>query len=200
MIDTLGVCREGTSGTTRRDRRTPLGRQLERRIAGIIFSLCFCSLVLLGGCGLLPTTGPTTMDVMLGQRDLRSLPYALVRLTPRVIALLGKAAPRLAAFEDRRRPRDIRLGVGDIVSVTIFEASPGGLFIPAEGSTRPGNFVTIPNQPVDNNGNISIPYAGQILARGVVPKRRCSKPLWMPSKIVQSSHKRSFRWWTSGRP
>lgn len=166
MIDTLGVCREGTSGTTRRNRRTPLGRLLERRIAGIIFSLCFCSLVLLGGCGLLPTTGPTTMDVILGQRDSRSLPYALVRLTPRVIALLGKAAPRLAAFEDRRRPRDIRLGVGDIVSVTIFEASPGGLFIPAEGSTRPGNFVTIPNQPVDNNGNISIPYAGQIRARG----------------------------------
>ena len=50
--------------------------------------------------------------------------------------------------------------------MTIFEASSGGLFIPAEGSVRPGNFITIPAQAVDVNGNISIPYAGAIRARG----------------------------------
>jgi polysaccharide export outer membrane protein len=126
----------------------------------------FSSLAVLGGCGLLPTAGPGTMDVMLGQRDSHSLPYSLVKITPRVTAVLGKAKPRLAAFGDKRRPRDIRLGVGDVVSVTIFEASSGGLFIPAEASVRPGNFVTIPNQPVDVNGNITIPYAGQIRASG----------------------------------
>ena len=71
-----------------------------------------------------------------------------------------------ADFPDRSRPRDIRFGIGDIVSVTIFEASSGGLFIPAEGSVRPGNFITIPAQAVDVNGNISIPYAGTIRARG----------------------------------
>ena len=31
---------------------------------------------------------------------------------------------------------------------------------------RPGNFVTIPNQAVDIHGNISVPYAGSIRARG----------------------------------
>ena len=40
------------------------------------------------------------------------------------------------------------------------------MFIPAEGSVRPGNFITIPAQAVDVNGNISIPYAGTIRARG----------------------------------
>jgi polysaccharide biosynthesis/export protein len=50
--------------------------------------------------------------------------------------------------------------------VTIFEASSGGLFIPAEAGVRPGNFITIPNQAVDVNGNISVPYAGAIRARG----------------------------------
>jgi polysaccharide export outer membrane protein len=70
------------------------------------------------------------------------------------------------AFGDKRRPRDIRFGIGDIVSVTIFEASSGGLFIPAEASVRPGNFVTLPSQPVDINGNITIPYAGEIRANG----------------------------------
>jgi polysaccharide export outer membrane protein len=80
---------------------------------------------------------------------------------------LAKANPRLITdFHDRSRPQDIRFGIGDVVSVTIFEATSGGLFIPAEGSVRPGNFVTIPQQAVDINGNISIPYAGTIRARG----------------------------------
>jgi polysaccharide export outer membrane protein len=75
--------------------------------------------------------------------------------------------PRLVGeFPDRSRPTDIRFGDGDIVSVTIFEAASGGLFIPAEAGVRPGNFINIPNQPVDVNGNISIPYAGAIRARG----------------------------------
>jgi polysaccharide biosynthesis/export protein len=41
-----------------------------------------------------------------------------------------------------------------------------GLFIPAEAGVRPGNFITLPNQAVDNNGNISVPYAGAIHAQG----------------------------------
>jgi polysaccharide export outer membrane protein len=106
------------------------------------------------------------MDITLGQRDKTSLPYAQVRVTPRVNAILGKAVRRLAGFGgDYRRPKDIRFGAGDIVSVTIFEAGSGGLFIPSTAGVRPGNFITLPNQPVDTNGNISIPYAGAIRAR-----------------------------------
>jgi len=72
----------------------------------------------------------------------------------------------LIGFGGNQRPRDITYGVGDILSVTIFEGASGGLFIPAEGGVRPGNFVSIPNQAVDIHGNISIPYAGSIRARG----------------------------------
>jgi polysaccharide export outer membrane protein len=69
-------------------------------------------------------------------------------------------------FPDRRPPGIVRLGVGDILSITIFEASAGGLFIPAEAGVRPGNFVTVPNQAIDANGNIYVPYGGAIRARG----------------------------------
>src|SRR5215813_8438479 len=68
-----------------------------------------------------------------------------------------------------------------IVGVTLFEASTGGLFIPAEAGVRPGNFITIPPQAVDVNGNISIPYGGAIRARGSYAGRtpaghcRCSQ-------------------------
>ena len=130
----------------------------------------FCLIVLgpllLGGCGLMPASGPEGWDVKTGQRDVRSLPYALVKVTPEVTTVLSKLVPRLTQFAEESRPQDVRLGVGDIVSVAIFEAHSGGLFIPAEAGVRPGNFITIPNQAVDLHGNISIPYAGNIRARG----------------------------------
>jgi polysaccharide biosynthesis/export protein len=121
---------------------------------------------LLSGCGLFPMSGPAGMDILAGQRDQTSLPYAIVKVTPKVIELHSKNAPRLLVFNDRSRPRNIVFGIGDILSITIFESSSGGLFIPGEGGVRPGNFITIPNQAVDVQGNISIPYAGAIRALG----------------------------------
>jgi polysaccharide biosynthesis/export protein len=111
-------------------------------------------------------SGPAATDILSGQRDPTSLNYAVVKITPKVIEVLSNNLPRLTAFAGNRRPRDITFGVGDILTVTIFEASSGGLFVPAEGGVRPGNFVTIPNQAVDLHGNISIPYAGSIRALG----------------------------------
>src|SRR5262249_57603119 len=94
-------------------------------------------------------------------------PWGFVGITAKVANVLAKALPRLVGeFPDRRRPSDIRFGNGDVVGVTIFESSSGGLFIPAEASVRPGNFIQIPPQAVDVNGNISIPYGGAIRALG----------------------------------
>jgi polysaccharide export outer membrane protein len=140
------------------------------RIRGILLRWSLAGAVsALGGCGVFPTSGPAAIDVLTAQHNERSIPYALVQLTPKVSFVLGKSVPRLTAFAEQRRPQDIRFGIGDVVSVTIFEASSGGLFIPAEAGVRPGNFIAIPNQAVDVNGNISIPYAGTIRARGRTP-------------------------------
>ena len=35
---------------------------------------------------------------------------------------------------------------------------------------RPGNFITLPNQAVDTKGNIRVPYAGRIRAKGLTPE------------------------------
>jgi polysaccharide export outer membrane protein len=118
-----------------------------------------------GGCGFLPSSGPQAVDVRLGLTA--SLPYSFVELTRARLEILAKFVPRLATvFPDKSFPRDIRFGKGDVVSVTIFEAAAGGLFIPAEAGVRPGNFITLPNQQVDSKGNISVPYAGNIRAEG----------------------------------
>jgi polysaccharide export outer membrane protein len=120
----------------------------------------------LGGCGWMSVSGPAATDILAGQRDPTSLNYAVVKVTSKVIGVQSKNLPRLTAFVENRRPRDITFGIGDVLTVTIFEAASGGLFIPSEGGVRPGNFVSIPNQAVDIHGNISIPYAGSIRANG----------------------------------
>jgi polysaccharide biosynthesis/export protein len=125
-----------------------------------------------GGCSIMPTSGPEIGEIHRGgnPEDPERLPYALVRMTPRVIDILATYAPRIGnVFTDRRPPREIKFGIGDTVSVTIFEAAAGGLFIPIEAGVRPGNFVNLPNQNVDTKGNISVPYAGAIRAAGRTP-------------------------------
>jgi polysaccharide biosynthesis/export protein len=111
------------------------------------------------------------MDVRTAREGLEpaSLPYAPVKLTPEVVRVLGRYAPRLSsAFADRTPPRAFHFGIGDIVSVTIFEAAAGGLFT-SDSGVRAGNFVTIPNQAVDEKGNITVPYADAIRAKGRTP-------------------------------
>jgi polysaccharide biosynthesis/export protein len=138
-----------------------------------MFAVLIAGAVLLasGGCAILPASGPASQEVVNSiSRDPEALPYSLVRLTPDVLEVLAANRPRFGrAFPSRSGPTDIRFGIGDVVSVTIFEASAGGLFIPIEAGVRPGNFITLPNQLVDNGGNISVPYAGAIAARGRTP-------------------------------
>jgi len=130
----------------------------------------FCALAA-GGCSFFPANGPNSIDVRTREdQGPDKLPYSLVRVTPAVVDLLAQNAPRImGVFPDRRAPREIRFGIGDVVAVTIFEAQAGGLFIPAEAGVRPGNFISLPNQAVDSNGNISVPYAGYVVAKGRTP-------------------------------
>ena len=116
---------------------------------------------------MMPASGPLSVDVRGGQPDPKSLPYAFVEITPKVVEVLGKNEPRFyTAFTDRHGPHEIRFGIGDIINITLFEAGAGGLFIPQEAGVRPGNFITLPPQSVDSKGNIFVPYAGPLRAKG----------------------------------
>src|ERR1700734_3546554 len=128
--------------------------------------------LLTAGCGslLMPAAGPNSL-VIRAQQPWNGPPYGLVKVTSDVIKTLDEYGPVTlsATFGDRRPPPDIKFGIGDVVGVTIFEAQAGGLFIPAEASVRPGNFVGLPNQPIHTKGYISVPYAGLIPAAGKTP-------------------------------
>lgn len=95
--------------------------------------------------------------------------YALIDINSSVLAYLGETPQNSFAGGfggGRGGPPSLLIGAGDIVQLSIFESQAGGLFIPADAGTRPGNYVTLPSQTVDRNGYISVPYAGRVLAGG----------------------------------
>jgi polysaccharide biosynthesis/export protein len=130
----------------------------------------------LPGCTALPVDGPDHRSIAFGasatlasERGSIAIDYALLDINRVVLDNVVNAGPEsfFRTFGSSKGPAPvIRVGVGDVVQVTIFESSAGGLFIPAEAGTRPGNFVTFPSQTVDRSGMIVIPYGGEIRAAG----------------------------------
>jgi polysaccharide export outer membrane protein len=127
----------------------------------------------LPACALLPGTGPTSdavnANATAGIRSTASLPYALIDVSADTIGPLSQ--PNLITFKGAfadKRPKPIQVvGVGDVLNISIFEAQPGGLFTPGQAAgARPGNFVDVPPQAVDQRGSIHVPYAGAIPALG----------------------------------
>ncbi|QRG05454.1 polysaccharide export protein [Xanthobacter dioxanivorans] len=140
------------------------------RIAG-----CIAAAALLAGCNLLPASGPYSAEVRNPQtQDTDGVGYKLVPMTASVVRVLSQLDGEglIGTFRNDRRPiPDVKIGIGDLVGVSIFEASAGGLFIPAEAASRAGNFVDIPTQQVDSTGSISVPYAGQLRVAGLRPSQ-----------------------------
>ncbi len=134
------------------------------RLGGI--TLIATAMISVGGCSFFPQDGPASIDVLAQRSD--TAPFALVKLRPETIDILAAYEPKglAGAFTDKRPASNIKFGIGDIVSTTVFEATAGGLFIPLDAGARPGNYVTLPDQAVDNNGNITFPFAGVVRAAG----------------------------------
>jgi polysaccharide export outer membrane protein len=142
-------------------------RQAFQGLAGLIL------LISMSACAVLPGTGPSSDNVeggaIAGVRSTTALPYALVDVSADTIGFLSQ--PNVVSFKGSfrdRRPKPQQLvGVGDVLNVSIFEASPGGLFTPGTSAgARPGNFVDLPPQAVDQRGTITVPYAGEVPAAG----------------------------------
>jgi polysaccharide export outer membrane protein len=140
-----------------------------KRCGSPLFAIVVAAL--LPACSLLPGTGPKSDAVegnaTAGVRSATPLPYALVDVTADTIGFLSQ--PNLITFKgefpDKRAKPEQVVGVGDVLNISIFEAAPGGLFTPGQAAgARPGNFVDLPAQAVDQKGSIYVPYAGEIPA------------------------------------
>ena len=126
--------------------------------------------VALTACSSLPTAGPTASAVADQQVQNAHRRYDVVAISAPVVTAL-QAQPKQSfhsAFKKYGKPPPPRIGVGDTVSVTIWEAAAGGLFssAPADHLTTGSHSVTIPAQVVARDGAITIPYAGRVPVAG----------------------------------
>ncbi|KIU25992.1 sugar transporter, partial [Methylobacterium radiotolerans] len=87
-----------------------------------------------------------------------------------VEALRGRPLDSLlASFGDHRPSSEPVIGIGDMVSVSVWEAGSGGLFsgpLVADRFSAGSKSALIPEQPVGRDGAISVPYAGRIKVAG----------------------------------
>ncbi len=127
----------------------------------------------LAGCSALPTTGPLTDEVMQGGDTELERRYVVVDIDERVAAILARyPGPSFRArFGDYRPAPNLRIGIGDDVRVTVWEAASGGLFSsPAIDRFGTGSrSALIPDQTITQDGTIGVPYAGRIPVVGRTP-------------------------------
>ena len=127
----------------------------------------------LGGCSTLPTAGPTTGQVV-DQAVKDDQPrFDVVDVDGNVVStLLAQPGESFRTrFQKYGKPPDPKIGIGDTITATIWEAAGGGLF--GAGITTgvsPGSrSVTIPDQVVARDGAISVPFADRIPVAGKSP-------------------------------
>jgi len=127
----------------------------------------------LGGCSTLPTAGPTTGQVV-DQAVKDDQPrFDIVDVDSNVVSTL--LAQPTESFRNRflkyGKPPDPKIGIGDSITVTIWEAAGGGLFgAGITAGVSPGSrSVTIPDQVVARDGAISVPFADRIPVAGKSP-------------------------------
>lgn len=129
----------------------------------------------LASCAVLPRSGPADGLIESGATsslkgsETAALSYALVDISSSVLPFLvdpGAGSLKSSFAGGRGSAVELKVGTGDVLQVTIFESATGGLFVPSDAGSRPGNYVTLPNQTVDRDGYIAVPYAGQVKAGG----------------------------------
>ena len=130
---------------------------------------------LMGGCSVLPAAGPTARQVDAGAEvataDGLFARYEIIDLTPAVVEAL-RTRPLdslLASFGDHRPSVEPVIGIGDVVSVSIWEAGSGGLFsgpLVSDRFSAGSKSALIPEQVVGRDGGISVPYAGRVQVLG----------------------------------
>ncbi len=145
--------------------------------------------LLLGACSWIPRAGPMAGEVADQQAVAGEVLFDVVNVDDHVLAtLLAQPRESLAArFKKYREPPDLRIAIGDTISLTIWESATGGVLgagtgapaktspalglqpgAPSAGSTGV-SAETVPGLQVGPDGAISVPYAGRIRAAGRSP-------------------------------
>lgn len=125
----------------------------------------------LAGCAALPSAGPTSSEVTDSARNGAEIRYILRDVDEKVVSILSSTKPGTfqGSFGDKRPAPNQRIGVGDTIIVTVWEAAAGGLFSGGGGDRSASGVrsAIIPEQVVARDGAVTVPYAGRIQVAGL---------------------------------
>jgi polysaccharide export outer membrane protein len=132
------------------------------------------SVILLPGCaGFLPGIGPSRNAIEKAKPQPNAAAIQIIDIDDAVTRqLLAQRAMRLFSETlGNTRIASRTVGPGDMLEVSIWEAAPATLFgtSPVSGSSAliaTSRATTLPEQPVDEEGFILVPFAGRIPAAG----------------------------------
>ena len=129
--------------------------------ASVILSACSNS------TSFIPTSGPSSSKLMSNEELNRSV--HVVDINPENYLFYSQATPasNAHAFLERAKPQ-LRLGAGDIVQVSIWEAPPAVLFgtTSADSLGISGGVLNMPEQMITDQGYITVPFVGNVKASG----------------------------------
>lgn len=137
---------------------------------------CMLMALMLGGCQTMSNSGPTGLDVTNSASSYvpsgpqENAQYVLIDMSTAVAYAFapegGRGSPLTGAAPPPSSGPQQRLGVGDVVELTVYEAEAGGLFVPADNPGRAGNYIKLPQQRIEAAGAITVPYIGSVQAAG----------------------------------
>jgi polysaccharide export outer membrane protein len=128
--------------------------------------------VLVSGCaGFLPSIGPSRSEIAKAKTKLGTSAIQVIDVDDAVTQkLLAQRTQRLFSETLRGGPIGRTVGAGDVLEVSIWEAAPATLFststVQLPGAIATSHATTLPDQMVDDQGFISVPFAGRIPAAG----------------------------------
>ena len=149
-----------------------LAINMQTRITSILLGSIVGSTLLLSGCNSIPTSGflRSDADPKSTQPNLKGI--QIIDVTDGVAKQLfdQRATRQFSDVFAAPDPRGQTIGYGDGLEVSIWEAPPATLFSPGtidvRGVTSSTRATTLPDQMVNSDGFISVPFAGKIKAAG----------------------------------
>jgi polysaccharide export outer membrane protein len=137
-----------------------------------LFVVCATVSASLAACS---GSGPSGRDLISAGKA-ENAPFALVEINDQNIDIVSRwHRPSFGAmFGDYRSAVLQRIGVGDSLNITIWEAGGSGIFAPPqrEGLMNAGATpATIPEQSVARDGTVQVPFAGRLKVAGRTPQQ-----------------------------
>jgi len=185
-------------------RSNPESSHMQRKLGSGMSLGLGLSALLLAGCSTLPRSGPRYAEIKhfgAEQGAVQNAPVQMLDVTEVVTRRLREVTPppSFAALLGETAPYGSIVGRGDILSIGIWEAPPAVLFgslagAPGVGTETVGigTNTALPEQYVNQDGAVSVPFAGSIQAAGRTPeaiaqdiRRRLSGKAHDPQVVVR---------------